>query len=542
MHINRDLGSVKNLKAPLPRSYWVIPGLLLAGEYPGAKEQHEAEQKLAGLLDAGIRQIINLMEPDEKDHDGLSFSPYNDILARLMRQRSVHTEVSVHSIRDLDIPDFDHMKKTLDAIDAAIEKRILVYVHCWGGIGRTGTVIGCFLIRHGLANSDNVIKKIAQLRGDEEKSYRRSPEMPAQREFVRCWNLKESGRPSRLNRYVGCMLAGGVGDALGAPVEFLSAGSIRRTYGEAGIADYDEAFGRTGAITDDTQMALFTTEGLLRAWTRGSIRGICHPPSVVNNAYKRWLATQEEMGFDYSNPYEDSFLMRFPELFSRRAPGNSCLSALRRGKMGTMEDPINNSKGCGGVMRIAPVGLLLHDPEESFKMGCELAALTHGHPSGFLAAGVLAAMISQIKTDVRIYDAVKSSCKILREYSHHGECLNAIDQALNLADQTPPTPEIVESLGGGWVAEEALAISIYCALRAEDDFSSGVRAAVNHSGDSDSTGAITGNILGCALGASAIPAKWIDQLELNELIQEMAVDLFIGFRDDDAWGAKYPGV
>ena len=450
-------------------------------------------------------------------------------------------KVRHYPVCDLNVPGIDEMEEILDAIDAAIEKRRAVYVHCWGGVGRTGTVIGCFLIRHGLANSDNVIKKIVQLRVEEEKSYRRSPETPAQNQFVRDWHYQASVGPSRLNRYIGCMIAGGVGDALGAPVEFMSAGSIRRAYGEAGIADYDEVFGRSGAITDDTQMALFTTEGLLRAWTRGSIRGICHPSSVVNNAYKRWLATQEEKVFDYSNPSEDSFLMRFPELFSRRAPGNSCLSALRRGKMGTMEDPINNSKGCGGVMRIAPAGLLLHDPEESFKMGCELAALTHGHPSGFLAAGVLAAMISQIKTDVRIHDAVKLSCKILREYSDHGECLNAIDQALYLAYQTPPTPEIVESLGGGWVAEEALAISIYCALRAEDDFLSGVCAAVNHSGDSDSTGAITGNILGCALGASAIPAKWIDQLELNELIQEMAVDLFIGFRDDDAWWAKYPG-
>ncbi len=541
MHIDRESKNPRNLGVPFPRSYWVIPGLLLAGEYPGAKEQKEAEQKLSGLLDAGIRQLINLMEPDETDHDGQPFNLYENILAPLVRERTDKAEVIKLPIRDLNVPNNGKMTEILDATDAAIEKRIPVYMHCWGGVGRTGTVIGCFLIRHGLANSENVIEKIAQLRANEEKFYRKSPETPEQREFVRNWHLQESDGLSRLNRYIGCMLGGGVGDALGAPVEFMTTGSIRRTYGGAGIADYDQVFGRIGAITDDTQMALFTAEGLLRTWSRGSTKGICHPPSVVNKAYKRWLDTQNSRAEECQNEWDESFLMRVPELFSRRAPGNSCLSALRQGKMGTMEEPINSSKGCGGVMRMAPVGLLLNAPEEAFKLGCELAALTHGHPSGYLAAGVLAAMISKIKTGDSIRDAVCEASTILKRYPGYEECLDAIDQALKLTDETPPTPESVESLGEGWVAEEALAISIYCALWAEDDFSAGVRTAVNHSGDSDSTGAITGNILGCMLGASAIPAKWVDDLELSELIQEMAVDLFIRFRNDDAWWARYPG-
>ena len=79
MHINRESKNPRNLGVPFPRSYWVIPGLLLAGEYPGAKEQKEAEQKLSGLLDAGIRQIINLMEPDETDHDGQPFNLYENV-------------------------------------------------------------------------------------------------------------------------------------------------------------------------------------------------------------------------------------------------------------------------------------------------------------------------------------------------------------------------------------------------------------------------------------------------------------------------------
>ena len=96
-------------------------------------------------------------------------------------------------------------------------------------------------------------------------------------------------------------------------------------------------------------------------------------------------------------------------------------------------------------------------------------------------------------------------------------------------------------MGEGWVAEEALAISIYCALCAENDFKKGVLLAVNHSGDSDSTGAITGNILGCLLGNTSIPEKWVERLELKEVIQELGIDLFVQFRADSQWWDKYPG-
>ena len=204
-----------------------------------------------------------------------------------------------------------------------------------------------------------------------------------------------------------------------------------------------------------------------------------------------------------------------------------------------MEEPINNSKGCGGVMRAAPAGLIGdYDP---LVLGCEAAAVTHGHPSGYLAAGTLAMMIERIVNGVPLPDAVGAARERLARERGHEEVSAALDRAVMLASVGSPSAERVESLGGGWVAEEALAIAAYCALVYADDFEGGVRLAVNHGGDSDSTGAITGNLLGAALGRGAIPQRWLDALELRDVIERLADDLVIGYERSEEWWGKYPG-
>lgn len=338
------------------------------------------------------------------------------------------------------------------------------------------------------------------------------------------------------------MLGGALGDALGAPVEFMSIGEIRTRYGPDGIRDLDEAWGRIGAITDDTQMALFTAEGALRARTRAEVKGMGNPAVAAYAAYQRWLRTQTE-GPPSPRPH-GSFpqLDVLPELYSRRAPGNTCLSALESGKFGSQTSPINDSKGCGGVMRVAPVGLAgFHTP---FEVGCRFAAVTHGHPSGWLAAGALALIVHRLVEGSGLLDVIQGTVRRLAdEGSRADETRRAIEQAVELTQRDVAEPEVVERLGGGWVAEEALAIGLFASLSAEGDVARGLRLAVNHSGDSDSTGAIAGNILGASLGEESLPTTWLARLELVDVIERLADDLVVCRRSPPGeWtlGDRYP--
>ena len=350
------------------------------------------------------------------------------------------------------------------------------------------------------------------------------------------------------SRFRGCLLGGAVGDALGGPVEFLSLRQIRARYGERGIADYDEAYGVEGAITDDTQMTLFTAEGLLRAAVRQREKGICHPPSVVHHAYLRWLHTQGEASEHrlFEPERFDGWLVREERLFARRAPGRTCVSALKGDTVGSVERPLNDSKGCGGVMRAAPAGLLVR-PGLAYRFGCDTAAITHGHPSGYHAAGALAAMVAALVQGEALTEAVAAGRRALAEHEGAAECLRALDAAVALAHEGEGTAEEVERLGAGWVAEEALAIAVYAALIGareegpEAAFEQGVRLAVNHTGDSDSTGAICGNILGALLGEEAIPQRWRAGVELADVVLQVADDLYEEAHGEGVMWARYPG-
>ncbi|MBA3597844.1 MAG: ADP-ribosylglycohydrolase family protein [Methylibium sp.] len=374
----------------------------------------------------------------------------------------------------------------------------------------------------------------------------------------------------RLGRFVGCLLGGAVGDACGAPVEFMSRAEILELHGARGLRTYVEAYGRRGAITDDTQMTLFTAKGLLRAWVRRTLRGIGPVfAAVTDRAYGRWMLTQgERAGFD-AEPSKllNGWLIREPELHARRAPGNTCLAALR-GKATAGEPATNTSKGCGGVMRVAPVGLLClalgpgQDAKDrddvTFALGREIAGLTHGHPSGKAPAGYLAVVIAALADGASWAAAHERGRRPLAAAPPCGETLTMLDEAVRLAASRPQDPAAVRHLGQGWVAEEALAISVYCAASAlgqpdADDakFENALALAVNHDGDSDLTGAITGNIVGAALGQDCIGEKWLGDLEMREGIREVAQDLATlsvwriaeqeAREEFDYWVSRYPG-
>jgi ADP-ribosylglycohydrolase len=279
------------------------------------------------------------------------------------------------------------------------------------------------------------------------------------------------------------------------------------------------------------------------------VRGTgCHPPGVIHHAYLRWLLTQgmrpDAEDLDIGT---DGWLFATKGLHQRRSPGTTCVSALVGTKGFCHPLPAENrSKGCGGVMRIAPVGLfsrVIGGLDEVFVLGSDAAALTHGHPAGHLAAGYLAVVIAALAAGDDLPRALDHADAVLATRAEGSDVARAVDGARRLAQDGSPSAEKVESLGGGWVAEEALAIALYCALIAPD-FASALLLAVNHSGDSDSTGALTGNLLGARDGLSVVPPAWLADLELRDAIDRIALDLDAvacgRVTADEIWTA-YPG-
>ncbi|WP_410661293.1 ADP-ribosylglycohydrolase family protein [Amycolatopsis sp. lyj-112] len=366
--------------------------------------------------------------------------------------------------------------------------------------------------------------------------------------------------PATRSRLRGSLLAGGIGDALGAKTEFDSIDRIREIAGPAGITDLIPAYGGIGRITDDTQMTLFTLEGLVRAHAgarreQGTFATADTAVPVEQSlqlAYQRWLHTQgiaweRARGPQETSPEPDGWLVTNRELFSRRAPGLTCFGELeaygRTGVRAGVDKPVNNSKGCGGVMRAAPVALWSDDLAEVFRLGAESAALTHGHPSGYLSSGAFAVIVHELLLGKPLLDAVATARVELEKYQGHEEQSVALDQALALAREGAPTPEKLETLGQGNIGETALSMSVYVALTTTDA-NSALLASVNHSGDSDSTGSVCGNLVGAMYGEEALRTDWLEKLELAEVIGRLADDALAEFGPDapgdDRWYARYP--
>ena len=373
----------------------------------------------------------------------------------------------------------------------------------------------------------------------------------------------------------GSLIGGAAGDALGYAVEFVREDYIFTHYGKEGITEYQlDPLTQKAIISDDTQMTLFTANGLLVGDTRGAMRGIQgNPRGYVARAYQDWLTTQEKSfeavkaKRDQDDSYTNgvSWLLDNPELFERRAPGITCLSALQAAKDQAsytddyIKEPRNNSKGCGGVMRVAPVGLN-YRPQYGFtaeKIGMEaaqIAAITHGHSLGYMPAFVLAYIVNRIvypdgeRKSLKeiILEARDAMTRMFHEDPFAESLAELIDLAVALSENADNDLDNIHRLGEGWVAEEALAIATYCALKYRDDFSKALIVSVNHKGDSDSTGAVLGNILGAWVGYDSIEEKWKTNLELRDEILEIADDLCYGcpmseyghYRDP-AWEMKY---
>jgi len=544
---------MSNDERPIYESFQVTHHLY-AGEYPGDKDKRVAAQKVQQIVSFGVRHFVDLTEEGE-------LVPYAHLLP---------PGVSYHRfpIRDCDVP---------SSIEEAayIVSRIYhlctsfdgyVYLHCWGGVGRTGMMVACYLAE--TMEHPTYEAVMARLRKNfsmmPKAAHRVTPDTHRQELFIQDYVAGVEARREQRKELLrdsirGCMMAGAAGDALGYPVEFMRLGQIRSRYGMQGIRQFELSNGKA-LVSDDTQMTLFTANGLLMGVTRWHMRGIGSDlADYCDGAYIDWYYTQtgEKPKPMFDNDFHYTWLRDLPELAHRRAPGSTCMSACE--SMMHRNKPQNDSKGCGGIMRVAPMGLfeaaheqysqrVLYTDLKLAEQGAQIARKTHLHPLGYLPAAMLTLLIAQLtpltpnQAQQHIVELIHECLAVLEQMKEgtpkDKEYLRLITlNAIRLAKSDTSDDEAIEILGEGWVAEEAWAVSVFCAIRHIDNLREAIIAAVNHDGDSDSTGSITGNIMGAIYGYEAIRQERLfcpegkafeDTIELANLILALADDIFSG--------------
>lgn len=310
-----------------------------------------------------------------------------------------------------------------------------------------------------------------------------------------------------IDQLAGCLLGGALGDALGYPVEFEKVSQMSQDH------DFDKIVDKL-IVSDDTQMTLFTANALL---LDGNLR--------INtwNCYQDWLETQFKQGKSELSHRPISWLMEYPEMYASREPGRTCLMTLMRGIPGDLNEPINQSKGCGALMRVAPLAFI--DREDLYLVAIENSALTHGHQMSHIASAALVSLLRYISEGETLCDSVSLMRQDIKRIFMDSLEVKVFDdllqQAILASEKDFDDMEIISRLGDGWVAEETLAIALYCSLKYSNDLKKALRVAVLHDGDSDSTGSVTGQILGTLLGAKKLPQEEIKRLDLLEPLMKM---------------------
>ena len=491
---NSKLDATGTPSRPNGNSYWVIPDKFLAGEYPGDQDPDKAREKINKFLAAGIRHFIDLTELGK-------MVPYDAILSKEAGNSSIKATYQRFPIVDNSVPrDSEHLAEILLAIDCRIREEGAVYLHCWGGVGRTGLVVACWLQEHGRTPGDALAELSAKWK-TVEKNFRKSPETPAQVSWVKSWpQRRKSARQLMIrDRYRGALLGLAVGDALGTTLEFKAPGTFKPITDLMGGGPFAL---EPGQWTDDTSMALCLSESLIEKRS--------FDPKDQMDRYCRW--------------WKEGYLSSTGTCFDIGITVKSALAHyLRTGEpFAGSTDPF--TAGNGSLMRLAPVPLAFRQNVElAIHHAGESSRTTHAAPTTIDACRYFAGLLLGALEG-------RSKEELLSSFFYPGP-----DQ--QSWRRHPLSPEIAEIANGSFKKKQPPAIigsgfvvrSLEAALWAfyhSDSFRDGALRAVNLGNDADTTGAIYGQLAGTFYGVNAIPEDWIERLTMREFIRERADALF----------------
>lgn len=326
------------------------------------------------------------------------------------------------------------------------------------------------------------------------------------------------------------IIAGALGDAFGYNVEFKKLDQIIYLYGKEGIK-LEHVY--KWIVSDDTQMTLFCLEQLINYLQKNNIKIESTILEKINNeeiiehiynGYKNWLLTQNNNQPTIYNYFSDfknkqNELLNYKSLYKNQAPGMTCLAALGSGRCGNMLNPINHSKGCGGIMRVAPIAFLPIALEQIFELGSQQAAITHGHPEGYLSAGFCAVILKQLASGYSFEQSYNSAKDILKKYINNTDILyylNKVEHSFKKKFETPD--DMNEIIGEGWVAEETLGIALYSFYHA-NNFEECLYISTNHNGDSDSTASVACQFYAAQYG---LPEQYRSiEFDINDALQHI---------------------
>ena len=336
------------------------------------------------------------------------------------------------------------------------------------------------------------------------------------------------------SRFEGALLGGACGDALGYPVEHKVHSQIVSIYGENGIQKMEVSDTGEALITDDTQMTIYTAQGLIHAAENNC--GFSETVSEVHKSYLRWIGSLLHNELEIAQLYQSLYpgkdllynnLLEKEEnagLASKMCRGGSTFTALLSGNKYSPSNPATEGVRCGTTMRSAPIALYCYqNPELAFSLACECAALTHGHRSAYLSAGVMCMLMSYLLSGMEMREAIDTTLAYLEKQDNSSSLLGVLRKGIALAESPCPKPvEDIQKIGLGWRADENLAIVLYCCVRFGKNIRDALIACVNHDGDSDSVAAVCGNVMGAYVGREGLPEEYVNCVQFKDLLVSQA--------------------